>query len=52
MGLKLVKPFKAVRILELVAFYGWGSTASRLQSHYKEAVNFSLVISQTFLVLI
>ena len=33
-------------------FYGWGSTASRLQSHYEEAVYILPLISQTFLVFI
>ena len=33
-------------------FYGWGSTVSRLQSHYGEAVYFLPLSSQIFLVLI
>ena len=33
-------------------FYGWGSTASRLQSHFEEAVYFLLLSSQKLLVLI
>ena len=33
-------------------FYGWGSTASKLQGHYKDAVYFLPVSSQEFLVLI
>ena len=36
----------------MALFNGWGSTASRLQSHYKEAVNFLPLSSQKFLVLI
>ena len=36
----------------MTAFYGRGSTASRLQSHNEEAVYFLLLISQKFLVLI
>ena len=36
----------------IAPFYGWGSTVSRLQSHYKEAVYFLPVSSQTLLVLI
>ena len=34
------------------AFYGWGSTISRLQSHYEKAAHFLPLISQKFLVLI
>ena len=30
----------------MAPFYGWGSTASRLQSHYEEAVYFLLLSSQ------
>ena len=33
-------------------FYGWGSTASRLQSHFEQAVYFFPLSSQKFLVLI
>ena len=33
-------------------FYGWGSTASRLQSHYEEVVYFLPLSSQKYLVLI
>ena len=33
-------------------FYGWGSTASRLQSHYEGAVYFLLISPQEILVLI
>ena len=36
----------------MAPFYGWGSTASRLQSHYKEAVYFLPLSFQIFLVLI
>ena len=36
----------------MTPFYGWGSTASRLQSHYEEAVYFLPLSSQKFLVLI
>ena len=36
----------------MVPFNGWGSTASRLQSHYDEAVCFLPLSSQKFLVLI
>ena len=33
-------------------FYGWGSTASRLQSYFEEAVYFLPLSSQKFVVLI
>ena len=33
-------------------FYGWGSTVSRLQTHYEETVYFSPLSSQKFVVLI
>ena len=36
----------------MAPFYGWGSIASRLQSHIEEAVYFLLLSSQKFLVLI
>ena len=36
----------------MLPFYGWGSTASRLQSHYEETVYFLPLSSQKFLVLI
>ena len=36
----------------VVPFYGWGSTASRLQSHDEEVVFFLPLSSQKFLVLI
>ena len=36
----------------LAPFFGWGSTASRLQSHYEEAVYFVPLCSQNFQVLI
>ena len=36
----------------IALFYGWGSTASRLQNHFKERVYFLLVSPQEFLVLI
>ena len=36
----------------MVPFYGWDSTASRLQGHYGEIVDFSSLRSQKFLVLI
>ena len=36
----------------MAPFYGWGSTASMLQSHNEEAVYFLLLSSQKFLVLI
>ena len=36
----------------MTSFYGWGSTASRLQSHYEEAVYFLPLSSQKFPVLI
>ena len=36
----------------MAPFYGWGSTASRLQSQYEEAVYFLPLSSQKFLVLI
>ena len=37
---------------KLYSPFGWGSTASRLQSHYEETVCFLPVSSQEFLVLI
>ena len=36
----------------MASFYGWGSIASRLQSHYGEVVYFLPLSSQKFLVLI
>ena len=36
----------------MAPFYGWGSTASRLQSHFEEADYFLLPRSQKVLVLI
>ena len=36
----------------MAPFYGWGSTASKLQSHYEEAVYLIPLSSQKFLVLI
>ena len=36
----------------MAPFYGWGSAASRLQSHYREVVYFLPQSSQKFLVLI
>ena len=36
----------------MAASYEWGSTASRLQSHYKEIVYFLPLSSQKFQVLI
>ena len=36
----------------MAPFHGWGSTVSRLQSHYKEAGYFLPLSSQIFLVLI
>ena len=36
----------------MALFYGWGSTVSRLQSHYEETVYFLPLSSQKFLVLI
>ena len=35
----------------MVHFYGWGSTASRLEAHYEEAVYFLQQSSQKSLVL-
>ena len=35
-----------------IIIYGWGSTVSRLQSHYKETVYFLLLSPQEVLVLI
>ena len=35
----------------MAPFYGWGSTASRLQSHYKETIFFLPGSPQNFLVL-
>ena len=35
----------------MVHFYGWGSTTSRLETHYEEAVNYLQLSSQKFLVL-
>ena len=36
----------------MAPFYGWGSTASRLQGHYEETVYFLPLCCLTFLVLI
>ena len=36
----------------MAPFYGWGSTVSRLQSHYEETVYFLPLSPQEFLVLI
>ena len=36
----------------MAPFYGWGSTVSRLQSHYKETVYFLPLGPQEYLVLI
>ena len=36
----------------MVPFYGWGSTVSKLQSHYEETVYFLPLSSQNILVLI
>ena len=36
----------------MAPFYGWGSTASRLQSHFKEVVYFLPLSSQKVLILI
>ena len=36
----------------MASFYGWGSTISKLQSHYKETVYFLPLIPQEYLVLI
>ena len=35
----------------MVHFYGWGSTVSRLETHYEEAVYYLQLSSQKFLVL-
>ena len=35
----------------MIHFYGWGSTASRLETHYEEAVYYLQLCSQKFLVL-
>ena len=35
----------------MVCFYGWGSTASRLETNYEEAVYYLQLSSQKFLVL-
>ena len=35
----------------MVNFYGWGSSASRSETHYEEAVYFLQLSSQKFLVL-
>ena len=35
----------------MAPFYGWGSTASRLESHFEEAVYFLPLSSQKLLVL-
>ena len=35
----------------MVQFYGWGSTASRLETHYKEAVYYLQLSSQKFMIL-
>ena len=36
----------------MAPFHGWGSTASRLQSHFEEEVYFLLLSFQRFLLLI
>ena len=36
----------------MATFYGWGSTASKLHSHYEETVYFLPLSPQKFLVLI
>ena len=36
----------------MAPFYGWDSTASRLQSHFEETVYFLSLSSQKFLILI
>ena len=36
----------------MALFYGWDSNASRLQSHYEEAINFLPISFQKLLVLI
>ena len=36
----------------MTPFYGWGSTVSRLQSHYEETIYFLPLNSQKYLVLI
>ena len=36
----------------MIPFYGWGSSASRLKSHYEQTVYFLPLSAQTFLVLI
>ena len=45
-------PFFLKNFNFMPAFYEWGLTTSRLQSHYEEAVYFLLLSSQKFLVLI
>ena len=45
-----MKPLKNVKTM--APFYGWGSTTSRLQSHYEESVYFLPFRSQKFLILI
>ena len=40
------------KIYFMAPFYGWGSTASRLQSHFEEAVYFLSPSAQEVLVLI
>ena len=36
----------------MAPFYGWGSTVSRLQSHYEETVDFLPLDPHNYLVLI
>ena len=44
-----MKPGQLTKTLKNMAhFYGWGSTASRLQSHFEEAVCFLRLSSQKF----
>ena len=44
-----MKPGQLTKTLKNMAhFYGWGSTASRLQSHFEEAVYFLPLSSQKF----
>ena len=47
-----IRIFSVIIINFMAAFYGWGSTASRLHSLYEEVVYFLPLSSQKFLVLI
>ena len=50
----LTSPISFILFLKnfMTPFYGWGSTASRVQNHYDGTVYFLLLSPQKFLVLI